>query len=94
MNLSYKDAILNNHYWTTEEEDTFQKRNRYYEYEDENYTLFFPRSIKAFIIEARGQRNCLMEYLEAYVENITDILLVGPKTNPSMPYVTVEIYEN
>ncbi len=89
----YRYLIVEKEEWDEKIRKSNQKRNPDYEYEDDTFVLFYPRTIEDFVIEARKQRNCLMEYLDAYMENVTDLLLLRQKTNPTEPYVTVEIFE-
>ena len=38
--------------------------------------------------------NCLLTYLEAFVENDTDILLMRKADDVNTPFITLEIYQN
>lgn len=89
----YRYLIVEKDEWDEKIQKSNLKRHQEYEYEDDTFLIFFPRTIDDFVVEARKQRNCLMEYLDAYTENVTDLLLLRHRVNPSEPYVTVEIFD-
>lgn len=90
----YRYLIVEKKEWDRKIRASNKKRNHRYEFEDNTFKLFYPHTIEDFVVESRKQRNCLLEYLHAYADNITDILLMRDKKNPTESYVTVEIYRN
>lgn len=79
--------------WDKKVEESNLNRNIGYEWRDEKFSVFFPKSIKEFVIEAIKQNNCLLEYVEEYVENTTDILFLRKVGEENKPFVTIEIYD-
>ena len=85
--------IRENDYWNERIEESNQNRYQNYVVLDDEYSLTYPKSIKEFVIEAIEQQNCLLSYLDDYVENYTDIMFLRKTDSYKSPYVTVEIYD-
>lgn len=85
--------IRENDYWNERIEESNQNRYQNYVVFDDEYSLTYPKSIKEFVIEAIEQQNCLLSYLDDYVENYTDIMFLRKTDSYKSPYVTVEIYD-
>ena len=79
--------------WDKKVEESNLDRDMGYEWRDEKFSVFFPKSVKEFVIEAIKQNNCLLEYVEEYVENTTDILFLRRVGEEDKPFVTIEIYD-
>ncbi|MBO5372301.1 MAG: PcfJ domain-containing protein [Lachnospiraceae bacterium] len=89
----YNYLIKNKASWDKKIEDSNKKRNPRYEWKDYQYSVHFPKNTKEFILEAIIQKNCLMEYLESFTDNITDILFLRQVGNEKDSFVTMEIYQ-
>lgn len=89
----YRYLIGDKEFWNEKFEESNKQRNMEYEYRDDFYTIRFPYSIMELILEAKNQRNCLVEYIGYYVDNITDILFLRKCNDETESFVTVEIYQ-
>lgn len=70
------------------------KRYREYQYEDEKYEIFVPRSCDEIWAESEAQHNCLYQYLMRIVQGKTVVLFMREKVNPQKSLVTIEISGN
>lgn len=70
-------------------------RKRLYDLQERNmgYVVRFPQTINDFCREAVYMRNCLLGYVDAFVNNDTDILFIRKIDNFNKPFITMEIYE-
>lgn len=89
----YRYLIGNKEFWNKKFEEANKQRNMEYEYRDNCYVARFPRSIMELILEAKEQRNCLIEYIDYYVENLTDILFLRRCDDEDVSFITLEIYQ-
>ena len=71
-----------------------RKRNADWQYRDSLYVIRYPQTINDICREAVYMSNCLLTYLEAFVENDTDILLMRKADDVNTPFITLEIYQN
>ncbi len=89
----YRYLIKEKGEWDKKIKESNSRRNKSYEWEDEKFSVRFPRGIEEFVLEAIRQQNCLLEYVEDYVDNNTDILLLRKSDAIDTPFVTIEICE-
>lgn len=85
--------IREKNYWNERIIQSNRNRDIDYIVFDKEYSLTYPESITEFVIEAIVQQNCLLSYLDDYVNNYTDIMLLRKPECRSVPYVTIEIYD-
>lgn len=71
-------------------------RKRDYDWQERTngYVVRYPQTINDFCREAIYMSNCLITYVEAYVNNDTDILFVRKPADFNTPFITMEIYGN
>lgn len=62
-----------------------------FSYEDDEYTIVIPSSIKDFVDEAAMQHNCLKAYISRVLDGETTIVFMRRRERPEKSYVTVEI---
>lgn len=67
--------------------DELQERNN-------GYVVRLPQTINDFCREAVYMRNCLMSYLEAYINNDTTILFLRKTDAVNTPFITMEVFQN
>ena len=60
-------------------------------YEDDEYAIVIPSSVKDFIDEANRQHSCLKLYISKVLEGETTIVFMRRRERPEKSYVTVEI---
>ncbi|MBQ3543978.1 MAG: PcfJ domain-containing protein [Lachnospiraceae bacterium] len=89
----YDVLIKEREYWNSKLLESNEKRNKDNEFSDEKYGIAYPKNIEEFVIESIVQHNCLMFYLDNYVDNHTDIMFLRKAECKEEAYVTVEIYE-
>ncbi len=71
-----------------------RKRSQEWQERDCGYVVRFPQTVNDFCREAIYQSNCLLGYLDEYVDNITDIMFIRRQDDVNCPYITMEIYQN
>jgi hypothetical protein len=71
-------------------------RKRIYEWQErtEGYMVRYPQTINDFCREAIYMQNCLLAYVEPYINNDTTLLFMRKKDDINMPFITIEIYKN
>ena len=71
-------------------------RKRIYEWQERigDYVVRYPQTINDFCREAAYMHNCLMTYVEPYINNNTTVLFMRKKDDVNTPFITIEIYEN
>ncbi len=71
-------------------------RKRIYEWQERigDYVVRYPQTINDFCREAIYMQNCLMSYVEPYINNDTTLLFMRKKDDVNMPFITIEIYKN
>ncbi len=69
-------------------------RKRDYSWQEhyDGYVIRYPQTINDFCRESVYMSNCLMSYLEAYVENDTTIMFLRRENDVNIPFITIEIY--
>ncbi len=71
-----------------------RKKEGGYEYRNGKYHIIMPTDAFAFHIEAAGQENCVMNYMEQHANRDTTILFLRKNEEPDFPYVTVRVEQN
>ena len=71
-------------------------RKREYEWQERNngYVIRYPQTINDFCREAAYMRNCLLGYVDAFVNNATTIMFMRKPDDFNTPFITLEIYNN
>ncbi len=71
-------------------------RKRIYEWQErgEEYIVRYPQTINDFCREAVYMGNCLMGYVDAFINNTTTILFMRKADDVNAPFITMEIYQN
>lgn len=69
-------------------------RKRSVEWEEHfaGYVFRYPQTANDFCREAVYMRNCLLEYMEAFIENETTIIFMRDEWDVNMPFITIEVY--
>lgn len=62
-----------------------------YEYSEEKFSVVLPADPYDMCEEAITQSNCLLEYIEPHADRETTILFVRENTDPTKPFVTMEV---
>jgi len=65
-----------------------------YEYQNDRYSIIMPADVFAFHVEAAGQENCVLDYMEKHADGDTTILFLRKNEKPIFPYVTVRVEQN
>ena len=71
-----------------------RKRNPDWEERNHGFVVRYPQTINDFCREAVYMSNCLITYVEAYVNNDTTILFMRKPDDFNKPFITIEIFEN
>ena len=71
-----------------------RKRPEKWQERDSLYVVRYPQTVNDFCKEALYMSNCLMTYLEAFIENETDILFLRKADDANVPFITMEIYKD
>lgn len=71
-----------------------RKRDQEWQERDKGYVVRYPQTINDFCREAIYMSNCLITYVDAYVENDTTILLMRKADDFNSPFITIEIFHN
>ncbi len=80
--------------WDTRFRRANRKRKAEWQEREKGYVVRFPQTINDFCKEAVYMSNCLLGYIDAYADNITDILFIRKSNDINQPFITMEIYKN
>ena len=69
-------------------------RNPNWQERDKGYVVRYPQTINDFCREAIYMSNCLMTYIDAYINNDTTILFMRKTDDYNTPFITIEIFRN
>ena len=58
------------------------------------YVVRYPQTIHDFCRESIYMSNCLLTYVEAYIENDTTILFMRREGDVNTPFITLEVFHN
>lgn len=89
----YRMLIIDGELWNNRIALSNKERNIEFEFSDEKYLIFYPKTIEDFVREAIAQKNCVLDYCHSYVKNETDILFLRKKDSPYESFVTIEIMD-
>ncbi len=69
-------------------------RKRDYDWQErrDGFVVRYPQTVNDFCREAVYMSNCLLAYLEAYIENDTTILFMRKEEDVNKPFITIEIH--
>ncbi len=70
-----------------------RKRDLSWQEHGKDYIVRFPQTINDFCREAIYMQNCLMAYVDAVINNDTDILFMRRADDVNRPFITMEVYE-
>lgn len=71
-----------------------RKRDPQWQERDNGYVVRYPQTINDFCREALYMHNCLLTYVDAFLNNDTTILFMRKSDDFNTPYITIEIYNN
>ena len=71
-----------------------RKRNQDWQERNHGYVVRYPQTINDFCREAIYMRNCLIDYIDAFVKNDTTILFMRKTDAVNQPFITIEIFQN
>lgn len=71
-----------------------RKRNPDWQERDKGYVVRYPQTVNDFCRESIYMCNCLMTYVDAYIENDTTILFMRKPEAFNAPFITIEIFHN
>lgn len=69
-----------------------RKRNQEWQERDKGYVVRYPQTINDFCRESTYMCNCLLTYVDAYIENDTTILLIRKVDDYNAPFITMEVF--
>ena len=69
-------------------------KEKYFEYSDENYSVYLPRSVQDYCREAYVQQNCLRSFIQDHANHDITILFVRENKCPNKRYVDIMVGEN
>jgi hypothetical protein len=95
------DEICEIKFYLLEARETFNRRvrvsnrKREYDWQERNkgYVVRYPQTINDFCREAVYMSNCLLGYVDAFVNNATTIMFMRRTDDVNAPFITLEIYE-
>ena len=98
----YDDEIGEIEYYLIHNREEFDRkirvsnRKRDYEWQERNedYIVRYPQTINDFCREAVYMSNCLLGYVDAFINNVTTILFMRRADDVNKPFITIEIYNN
>ncbi|WP_035769936.1 PcfJ domain-containing protein [Butyrivibrio sp. NC2002] len=70
-----------------------RKRNYAWQERDGQYVVRYPQTINDFCREAVYMSNCLLGYVDAFMDNTTTIMFLRREENVNEPFITMEIYK-
>jgi len=73
---------------------TNRRRNVDWQERDMGYVVRYPQTINDFCRESIYMGNCLLAYVEAWMDNDTTILFMRKPDAVNDPFITIEIFEN
>ncbi len=70
-------------------------RKRDYDWQErkDGFVVRYPQTVNDFCREAVYMSNCLLAYLEAYIENDTTIMFMRKEEDVNKPFITIEIHK-
>ena len=71
-----------------------RKRNQNWQERDNGYVIRYPQTINDFCREAIYMYNCLLTFVDFYINNETTILFMRKEDDYNTPFITIEIFEN
>lgn len=71
-----------------------RSRNQDWQERNQGYVIRYPQTINDFCREAIYMCNCLLTYVDAYVNNDTTILFMRKMDDFNVPFITIEVFEN
>lgn len=71
-----------------------RKRDYTWQERDRGYVVRFPQTINDFCREAIYMCNCLMTYVDAYINNDTTVLFMRKTDSFNEPFITIEVFDN
>ena len=71
-----------------------RKRNQDWQERDKGYVVRFPQTINDFCRESIYMCNCLITYVDVYINNVTTILFMRKTDDFNVPFITIEIFDN
>jgi len=71
-----------------------RKRDQELQERKHGYVVRFPQTINDFLRESVYMCNCLMTYVDAYINNDTTILFMRKTDDYNSPFITIEIFGN
>lgn len=71
-----------------------RSRNQDWQERNQGYVIRYPQTINDFCREAIYMCNCLLTYVDAYVNNDTTILFMRKTDDFNVPFITIEVFEN
>lgn len=69
-----------------------RKRNYDWQERDNGYVVRYPQTINDFCREAVYMSNCLLGYVDAFINNATTILFIRRPDDVNTPFITLEVY--
>ena len=70
-----------------------EKRNAL-TFEDENFIVVIPMTKEELRVEGERQGNCVGGYGERIANRAKNVVFIRRKSNPTVPYITCDIYDN
>lgn len=70
-----------------------RKRNPEWQERGKGYVVRYPQTINDYCREAAYMSNCLMGYIEAFVNNDTTILFMRREDDFNHPFISIEIFD-
>lgn len=70
------------------------KKRKLLEYEDGDYIIIQPDSIKSIILEGKVLAHCVGGYAEQHAKGQTNIMFLRHKETPGVPFYTIEVNNN
>ena len=68
-----------------------EENRKFYEYEDDQYTVILPKGSKEFGIEGVAQSNCVMHYMQSVSRGDVVIAFLRRRSDLSKPFITLEL---
>jgi len=70
-----------------------RKRDPEWQERDKGYVVRYPQTINDFCRESIFMSNCLLTYVDAYVNNDTNILFMRKTDDYNAPFITLEVFK-
>ena len=71
-----------------------RKRNPDWQERNNGYVVRYPQTINDFCRESIYMSNCLLTYVDAYIQNNTTILFMRKTDSFNAPFISIEIFNN